>query len=210
MKIRPKLSYANVMVTLLAFVVLFGGAAIAADQLGKNSVGSRQLKKSSVTSAKVKDRSLKERDFAKGVLLTGPQGAQGPPGSSHAYEASGSVNYEDFSSSLFGSTVVSLPVPPGAYAAIAAVEADTANATASSVLCRLIDGNGGPGSTATSRAQTVPAEGAVENFTLTGVFGVSAGESLNLQCSKSAPASSARVTEANIVAVQVEDISRLR
>lgn len=40
---RLKLTYANVIATLALFIAL-GGGAIAASQLGKNSVGSKQLK----------------------------------------------------------------------------------------------------------------------------------------------------------------------
>lgn len=52
-RIRPHLTYANVLVTLLAFVVL-GGVAVAATSLPKNSVGVKQLKKNAVTAAKIK------------------------------------------------------------------------------------------------------------------------------------------------------------
>lgn len=52
-RLKPHLTYANVMVTLLAFVVL-GGVAVAAVQLPKNSVGTKQLKKNAVTAAKIK------------------------------------------------------------------------------------------------------------------------------------------------------------
>jgi hypothetical protein len=207
---RPQLSYANVMVTLLAFVVLCGGGAYAAGQLGRGSVGTPQLKKNAVTSAKVKDHALKAKDFAKGVLLAGPRGAvgskgdQGPPGTSHGYEARGSVNYDKFSASLYGSTVVSVPVPPGAYFATASAEVQTVNATPSTVSCRLIDGNGGSESSwATSGSQDVRADGTTDSLTLSGLFSVVNAKAINLQCSKSAPASSARVVEANVVAVQI-------
>ena len=83
-KIRERLTYANVMVTLLAFIVL-GGTAWA---LAKNSVGSKQLKANAVHTAdiddgavtsdklaadavsteKVKDGTLEKGDFAAGVL----------------------------------------------------------------------------------------------------------------------------------------------
>ena len=49
---RERLTYANVMVTVLAFVVL-GGGAYAATHLGANTVGRRQLKRRSVTTAKL-------------------------------------------------------------------------------------------------------------------------------------------------------------
>jgi len=197
MRVRPKLTYANVMVTLLAFVVLFGGGAFAASRLGKNSVGTKQLKKNAVTTAKVKNATLRSKDLADGVL----------PETSHGFQASGSVNYDAFSSSLFGSTVVILEVPPGAYLAIASVEAQTVNPVASNVDCRLINGGGGSGSTATSRSQLVRADTEPENFTLTALFEVSAGQALELQCSKEVPGSSARILAANIVAARISDVS---
>jgi len=54
-KIRTHMTYANVMVTLLAFVVLGGGSAFAAAQLSlaKNTVGSRQLRSKAVTTGKI-------------------------------------------------------------------------------------------------------------------------------------------------------------
>jgi hypothetical protein len=63
--LRPKLTYSNVMVTALAFIVL-GGGAYAATRLARNSVGTKQLKPNAVTGAKVKNRSLTGAD------LTGP------------------------------------------------------------------------------------------------------------------------------------------
>jgi hypothetical protein len=72
-RLRSKLTYSNVMVTVLAFVVLGGGTAFAATQmLPKNSVGSRQLKKGAVTPAKLSK--------AAKTTLTGPAGATGPKG----------------------------------------------------------------------------------------------------------------------------------
>jgi len=77
--IRKRLTYANVMSSIAVFLVL-GGAAFAATQLPKNSVGTKQLKKNAVTSAKVKDGSLKSGDFAAGQLPAGPQGPKGDKG----------------------------------------------------------------------------------------------------------------------------------
>ena len=193
---RAKLTYANVMVTLLAFVVLAGGGAYAASQLGKNSVGTKQLKADAVKSGKVKDGTLQAADLAPGVL----------PGAD-AFQASGSVNYDVFSSSPFGSTVVSLDVPPGSYFATAAVQSDNVNNVAGTITCRLINGAGGGGSTATTRSQSAPGGDTPNNFSLSALFDVTAGQALQLQCSKSVPASGARINTANIVAVQVGDIS---
>jgi hypothetical protein len=78
-QIRKRLTYANVMSSIAVFLVL-GGAAFAAVQLPKNSVGSKQLKKNAVNSGKVKDGSLKATDFGAGQLPAGPAGPQGPQG----------------------------------------------------------------------------------------------------------------------------------
>ena len=57
-RVASKLTYANVMVTILAFVVLAGGTAFAAGQLGKNTVGSKQLKKNAVTAANINNNAV--------------------------------------------------------------------------------------------------------------------------------------------------------
>ena len=89
-KIYRRLTYANVTSSLAIFLVLCGGAAFAASQLAKNSVGSKQLRKNAVTaakikknainSAKVKNGSLRVADFKAGQLPQGEQGPQGIPG----------------------------------------------------------------------------------------------------------------------------------
>jgi hypothetical protein len=52
MKIREKLTFANVLACLALFVAL-GGASYAAMRLPKNSVGSKQLKAGAVTPIKL-------------------------------------------------------------------------------------------------------------------------------------------------------------
>lgn len=53
-RLRSKLTYSNVISTLCLFLLVGGGTAVAANHLGKNSVGSKQLKKNAVTAAKLK------------------------------------------------------------------------------------------------------------------------------------------------------------
>jgi hypothetical protein len=53
-RLRPRLTYANVIATLALFLAL-GGGAYAAVQLPKNSVGAKQLKNNAVSSAKIKN-----------------------------------------------------------------------------------------------------------------------------------------------------------
>lgn len=79
-KLSKHLTYANVVATLCLFLVLGGGAAFAASQLAKNSVGRKQLKKNAVNSAKVKDGTLRSADFMAGQLPVGPRGEIGPRG----------------------------------------------------------------------------------------------------------------------------------
>lgn len=57
-RFRALFSYANVVSTLCLFLLLGGGMALAATQLGKNTVGSKQLKKNAVTAAKVKANAI--------------------------------------------------------------------------------------------------------------------------------------------------------
>jgi hypothetical protein len=71
--IRSKLTYSNVMVTVLAVLVIGGGTAYAASEmLPKNSVGSKQIKKEAVTPSKLSKASK--------AALTGPQGSKGATG----------------------------------------------------------------------------------------------------------------------------------
>jgi hypothetical protein len=53
-KLRAHLTYANVAATLALFLALSGGIAFAANQLAKNSVGTKQLKNNAVSTAKIK------------------------------------------------------------------------------------------------------------------------------------------------------------
>lgn len=68
-RIRKRLTYANVMVTLLAFVVL-GGTAWAA--LAKNSVGPKQLKKNAVHTSDIDDAAVTAEKIADGVIPAAP------------------------------------------------------------------------------------------------------------------------------------------
>lgn len=71
-KLRAQLTYANVMATIAVFLVLGGGAAVAAGGLGKNSVGPNQLKKNAVTTAKIKNGAVTGAKIRLGSLGTVP------------------------------------------------------------------------------------------------------------------------------------------
>jgi hypothetical protein len=86
--LRSKLTYANVMVTILAFAVLGGGTAFAAKEalLPKNSVGAKQLKPGAVTATKL--------SAAVKLALGGTLGPQGAPGAAGARGAQGIAGVE--------------------------------------------------------------------------------------------------------------------
>jgi hypothetical protein len=225
-RFRSKLTYANVMVTLLAFVVLCGGVAVAAVELGRNTVGTPQLKRNAVTSAKVKDGSLQAKDFERsfrgpigGPGAIGPPGApgpQGPPGqegrrgpegprgSSDGYQAQG--DFDELSADPFADQVVSLAVPPGSYFAIATVEAETENEFPGGIRCRLISGSGDAESPETQRLQSIGKDD-TETMTLAAEFEVLAGEDLNLQCNRDGDSEKVRVVDTNVVAVEITQFS---
>lgn len=81
-RLRGRLSYSNVMVTVLAVIVLGGGTAYAATEvLPSNSVGTKQIKKEAVTPAKLSSAAKNTLTGAQGPAgPQGPQGQQGPQG----------------------------------------------------------------------------------------------------------------------------------
>jgi hypothetical protein len=82
-RLRSKLTYSNVMVTVLAVLVIGGGTAYAASEmLPKNSVGSKQIKKEAVTPSKLSKASKAALTGPSGAVgATGPQGKEGKEGS---------------------------------------------------------------------------------------------------------------------------------
>jgi hypothetical protein len=77
-RLRGRLTYANVVSTLCLFLLLGGGAAVAASELPKDSVGARQLRAGAVTPAKLSEAS--RAALAGAVGPVGPQGEKGAPG----------------------------------------------------------------------------------------------------------------------------------
>jgi hypothetical protein len=81
-RIRPQLTYANVISSLCMFLLLGTGVTWAATTLAKDSVGSKQIQKGAVGGSELKNRSLTAQEFAPGVQLRGPQGPRGLRGES--------------------------------------------------------------------------------------------------------------------------------
>ncbi len=70
-RVRDKLTYSNVMVTVLAFIVLAGGSAYAASVgLRPNSVGSAQLKSDSVGEAELQTESVGSLQMQVGAITS--------------------------------------------------------------------------------------------------------------------------------------------
>jgi hypothetical protein len=65
-RLRPQLTYANVMATIAVFIALGGGAY--AVTVPRDSVGPAQLRKNAVTGRAIKNRSLTAAEFRSGVL----------------------------------------------------------------------------------------------------------------------------------------------
>ena len=91
---REKLTYANVMVTVLAFLVLGGSGAYAAIQLGKGSVGTKQLKNGAVTQKKISASAQEALKGQKGD--PGPAGERGPAGEPGPPGSAGPTQYAEF------------------------------------------------------------------------------------------------------------------
>jgi hypothetical protein len=67
-RLRPKLSYANVVSTLCLFLLLGSAGAYAASKLKANSVGTKQIKANAVNGSKVADNSLTGADINASTL----------------------------------------------------------------------------------------------------------------------------------------------
>lgn len=69
--LRPRLTYANVMSSIAVFLLLGGGAAIAAkNALPKKSVGPKQLKRNAVTTAKLKKNAVSTAKIRNAAVTT--------------------------------------------------------------------------------------------------------------------------------------------
>ncbi len=90
-RLRPHLTYANVVASLALFIAL-GGASYAAIQLPPGSVGTQQLKNHAVTLVKIGREARGALRGRPGPLgpggprgPVGPKGPQGPPGTTRAF-----------------------------------------------------------------------------------------------------------------------------
>jgi hypothetical protein len=152
--LRSKLTYANVMVSILAFCVLGGGTAFAAMQVAGNSVGTKQLKKGAVTPGKL---SSAAKDTMTGAMgpegpkgdtgAKGDPGVQGNPGVKGEQGESGPSDVYSARLTLkaitpgFGyQTVVSVALPAGNYL-VSATQTAESEGGQSTVECAIFSGS---------------------------------------------------------------------
>lgn len=118
MRIRARLTYANVMSTIAVFIAL-GGTSYAAI-----TITGRNVKNNSLTSADVKDNSLLKKDFKSGQVPAGakgdpgPTGAQGPAGERGPQGIPGISQYARVKSNgtlIDGTAVAATRLQTGAY-----------------------------------------------------------------------------------------------
>jgi hypothetical protein len=217
--LRRHLTYANVAASLALFLAL-GGAAYAATQLPKNSVGTNQIRKEAVTAAKIAKKTRQQLQGQRGPAgQQGPQGKAGKAGAKGATGARGAQGntgapgvdgtgpaFEAFAkpATTVGITsavqVVGLSLAPGQYATDANVVVKSASATeATTVTCVMLGGG--------EAAATVPGGGA-ETLSIGVNRGLGGAGSATVTCSATGGLG-AELVSASVTAIQVKSQSRV-
>lgn len=161
--LRRHLTYANVVASLALFLAL-GGAAFAATQLPRNSVGTGQLKPEAVTAGKIAKKTRAQlkgepgpagpqgktgKTGAKGA--TGPKGATGATGARGATGAAGTDGtgpaFEVFRQTpkaigTSSTVVLTESIPAGSYVISANVSLAEAAEALQTVSCEVTGGGG--------------------------------------------------------------------
>ncbi|HTT95431.1 MAG TPA: hypothetical protein VMF55_12215 [Solirubrobacterales bacterium] len=206
--LRRHLTYANVVASLALFLA-FGGAAFAATQLPKNSVGTKQLKKGAVTASKI---SRKTRQQLNGQV--GPVGPQGPKGATGAKGAAGAKGatgiqgpkgeagdgpaFEVFATNkAIPGQIVAQTLPAGAFALSANVSITDATAPSARVSCTITGGG---------KMEATLGEGESTTLSMSVVRSSSTASAVAVSCE--GPPSGVTVTYANMIAAQVRSVAR--
>ncbi len=100
MKVRERLTFANVVACIALFVSL-GGVGYAAISLPKNSVGPKQLKRGAVTLAKLSVATKRALGITHSIGVAGPRGADGAQGP-QGPQGPGAISFEEPVSSVSG------------------------------------------------------------------------------------------------------------
>jgi hypothetical protein len=210
-RLRSHLTYANVVASLCLFLLVGGGAAFAATQLPRNSVGTGQLKAGAVTSGKIAKKTRNQLRGNRGPAgATGPQGkvgktgAKGATGGAGAKGATGADGtgpaFEVFGTakSVDGSTqILSETLGAGSYVVSANAVIETSSGTPVTVTCTLNGGGEAKASVISGEPQTV---------SLSAVRGLGGAGAATLTCSAS---SGTTVSYANVIATQVKSQVRV-
>jgi hypothetical protein len=114
--VRKRLTYANVMSSIAVFLVLGGATAFAANQLGKNSVGSKQLKKNAVTAAKLKKNAVTGAKIKPGAI-NGTKIDEATLGTVPSAATAGSANVAASLSGYQHNSIRMAPTPVASYEA---------------------------------------------------------------------------------------------
>jgi hypothetical protein len=210
-RFRSHLTYANVVASLCLFLLLGGGAAFAASQLPRNSVGTNQLKAGAVTAGKIAKKTRKQLQGARGPAgAAGPQGKVGKTGAKGATGAAGAKGatgadgtgpaFEVFGGAkgVSGSTqILSETLGAGAYVVSANAVLETSSEVPTTVTCTL---NGG------GEAQASIFKGEPETVSLSVVRQLGGAGAATLTCSASGGTT---VSYANVIATQVKSQVRI-
>jgi Collagen triple helix repeat (20 copies) len=213
--LRRHLTYANVAASLALFLAL-GGAAYAATQLPKNSVGTNQIRKEAVTAGKIAKKTRQQLQGQRGPAgQQGPQGKTGKTGAKGATGARGAQGNTgapgvDGTGPAFeavakpaaptaigtNTQVVVLSLAPGQYSTSAnVVVQSTAGATVS---CTLLNGG---------EASATISAGGFETLSMSGTRGLAGAGSSNVLCTSTVGA--AELVSASVTAIQVKSQSRV-
>lgn len=211
--LRRHLTYANVVASLALFLAL-GGAAFAATQLPRNSVGTGQLKPEAVTAGKIAKRTRNQLRGAQGPQgpqgktgKTGPKGATGARGATGATGATGAkgANGTDGTGpafEVFGTNkavpgpIVAQTLAAGAYVLSADASLTNGGGVAAEVACTLA-GSG------EMKATIDAGQSATLSVSVVRTFG--AATAVELNC---AGPVGVTATNANMVATQVKSAAR--
>lgn len=202
--LRRHLSYANVAATLALFLTL-GGAAYAASQLARNSVGTAQIRSGAVTAGKIAPKTRRQLRGSRGPA--GPQGPQGKTGKTGAKGATGATGPAGTGPALEvfgtlkpiaagGSTVLAQNLGAGAYVVSADVTLESTAST--TVTCTLSGGGEAIGFVEPNQPTTL---------SLSVTRSLSAAGNATLTCSGAPAAATAK--HANLIATQVKSVSRV-
>jgi hypothetical protein len=217
-RLRPKLTYANVISTMCLFLLLGGASALAAGQLGKNSVGTKQLKKNAVTTKQIKNGAVTGAKLATGAV-TGAKLATGAVSTTTIADGAVTTSKitpgersEGFSKTTLGgggvsltengTTVATLNLPTGGHYLVTATTGIGGNgATLTAAICSLRDNGTEIGVGGGTAAPSGQLSGSVT------LNGVSSGGSVTLVCSQAIAATTISKNQV-ITAVRVNSVTQ--